>query len=61
MYRELQTFGQALNQELKTALFPAGAGVDPDEHLETYLSVQRCRRGGSDLHGPGPGCLRRHP
>jgi transposase len=37
MYRELQPFREALSQELKTALFPAAAGVDPDKLLQTYL------------------------
>jgi hypothetical protein len=37
MYRELQPFREALSQALKTALFPAAAGVDPDKLLETYL------------------------
>lgn len=37
MYRELQPFHEALSQELRAALFPAAAGVDPDKLLETYL------------------------
>ena len=37
MYRELQPFREALSQALKTTLFPAAAGVDPDKLLETYL------------------------
>ena len=37
MYRELQPFHEALSHELKAALFPAAAGVDPDKLLETYL------------------------
>jgi transposase len=37
MYRELQPFREALSEELKAALFPAAAGVDPNKLLETYL------------------------
>jgi transposase len=37
MYRELQPFREALDQDLRAALFPAAAGVDPDKLLATYL------------------------
>jgi hypothetical protein len=37
MYRELQSFREALDQDLRAALFPAAAGVDPDKLLATYL------------------------
>lgn len=37
MYRELHPFREALGQDLKAALFPAAAGVDPDKLLQTYL------------------------
>jgi transposase len=37
MYRELQPLRQALSQQLKADLSPAGAGIDPNKLLETYL------------------------
>jgi transposase len=37
MYRELLPFREVLSCELKTSLFPAAAGVDPNKLLETYL------------------------
>jgi hypothetical protein len=37
MYRTLQPLRQALSQQLKADLFPAGAGIDPNRLLQTYL------------------------
>jgi hypothetical protein len=37
MYRELQPLRQALSTELKADLPPAGAGIEPEHLLQTYL------------------------
>jgi transposase len=37
MYRGLQPFREALDEDLRATLFPAAAGVDPDKLLATYL------------------------